>query len=75
MLVVVVDFFWQESLFDQNQPCCSHIEESVGGFSSVAEVVDNNLKVCVFYQKGFPIPIDKQGLGFQPSGQQLIRLP
>ena len=44
-------FFWQESLFDQNQPCCSHIEESVGGFSSVAEVVDNNLKVCVFYQE------------------------
>ena len=44
-------FFWQESLFDQNQPCCSHIEEGVGGFSSVAEVVDNNLKVCVFYQE------------------------
>ena len=43
-------FFWQESLFDQKQPCCSHIEESVGGFSSVAEVVDNNLKVWV-YQK------------------------
>ena len=50
-MLVVVDFFLARIFFDQNQPCCSHIEERVGGFSSVAEVVDNNLKVCVFYQE------------------------